>query len=170
MTRQGFTLLELLITLTVLSVLLMMGLPSFTQWVHSIRLDTATEALSASVQLARSSAVMRNQRVTMRNLGNWASGWEVFVDLDNDGARGGGEPLLLSRGVQTGIRVIANRPVRDYISFVGTGESRLAGAPLGGFQAGTLHVCAQDGEAGYALILAPGGRMRMEKASAAHCA
>ncbi|MFS1524593.1 GspH/FimT family pseudopilin [Microbulbifer sp. 2304DJ12-6] len=170
MTRQGFTLLELLTTLTVLSMLLLIGLPGFTQWIHSTRLEAATEALLAGVQLTRSSAVMRNQRVTMRNPGNWASGWEVFVDLDNNGARGGGEPLIVSRGAQAGIRVIANRPVRDYISFVGTGESRLAGAPLGGFQAGTLHVCALDGDSGYALILAPGGRMRMEKAGAEPCA
>lgn len=169
MTQQGFTLLELLISLTVLSILLLVGLPNFTQMLQNTRLQTATDELFTSVQLTRTSAITRNQRVTMRNMGSWEQGWEIFADTNNDGHRGDEETLLLVTGAQERVRIKTNTPVQDYISFVSTGESRKVGSSQGAFQAGTLHICRLEDNSGQALILSPSGRMRIEEADGGDC-
>ncbi|QFT53480.1 hypothetical protein FIU95_02680 [Microbulbifer sp. THAF38] len=169
MTQQGFTLLELLITLAVLSIFLLIGLPSFTQMLQNTQLQTAAEEFFASVQLTRTNAITRNQRVTMRNMGSWEQGWEIFADNDNDGNRGTDEVLILSSGPQEKVRVKTNRPVADYISFISTGESRKVGSPQGALQMGTLHICSQETSDGKAFILSSGGRMRIEKADESDC-
>lgn len=169
MDKQGFTLLELLVGLAVLSILLLVAMPSFTQFIQSTRVETATEEFFNAVQLTRTNAITRNQRATMRNLGHWELGWEVFMDLDNNGTRSDDELLLLRRGALDDIDVIPNLPVKDYISFISTGESRRTGSPLGAFQAGTLYICAPEVDSGQALILSRSGRMRIEKADADNC-
>lgn len=169
MTKQGFTLLELLVGLTVVSILLLTAMPSFTQFIQNTRVETATEDLFNAVQLTRTNAITRNQRVTMRNLGQWELGWEVFIDLDNNGTRSDDELLLSKRGALDNIVVIPNSPVKNYISFISSGESRRTGSPLGAFQAGTLYICAPDVESGQALILSRSGRLRIKKAEPDDC-
>ena len=64
----------------------------------------------------------------------------------------------------------SNGPVRVYISFIGTGESRKVGRANGGsFQAGTLRVCPENEGDGFQLVLARSGRMRIESVSADTC-
>lgn len=170
MHEQGLTLLELLITLAILAILLTVALPGFSSIIQNNRLAADTEELRSAIQLARATAVSRNQRVTLRNLGSWESGWEVFVDDNNNGVRDNGEPLLSSSGPLEQLDITPNTPVRDYISFIGTGESRRVGSALGSFQAGTILVCAAGGSSGFSLVLARSGRVRIGKLSADDCA
>ncbi|WP_444908664.1 GspH/FimT family pseudopilin [Microbulbifer sp. TRSA005] len=169
MTQQGFTLLELIITLALLSILLLIGLPSFTQLLENTRLQTSTEEFFTAVQLTRTNAIIRNQRVTMRNLGSWEQGWEIFADSDNNGERGDKELLILSSAALDKVLIKTNSPVEDYISFISTGESRKAGSPEGALQMGTLHICSQENNRGKAFILSSGGRMRIEEADENDC-
>lgn len=169
MIQRGFTLLELLITLAILSILLLIGGPNLSRLVRESRIEASTEALYTAIQLARTAAVSRNQRVTLRNLGSWNSGWEAFTDTNDDGLRDADELLLFSSGPQELIDIIPNAPVTDYISFIGTGESRRVGSAQGSFQAGTIRICANDHSSGYSLILARSGRVRTEKLSADDC-
>lgn len=170
MREQGLTLLELLITLTIMAILFAVGLPSFSRQIHNSRLAANTEELRSAIQLARATAVSRNQRVTLRNLGSWESGWQAFADDNNNGVLDGGEQLLFSSGPLQSVRFKANTPVGDYVSFIGTGESRKVGSAMGAFQAGTIEVCNADNSQGYSLVLFRSGRLRTGKLDAEDCA
>lgn len=73
----GFTLIELMITLVVLAIMILIGLPSFTIWIQNTQIRTAGEGIMSGLQLARSEAVRRNTSVELRM--NAASGWTVTV-------------------------------------------------------------------------------------------
>src|SRR5687768_5278862 len=62
---QGFTLIELMITIGVLAVLVMLAIPSFTTVINNNRLAANANELIASLQLARTEAVRRNTRITV---------------------------------------------------------------------------------------------------------
>ena len=103
--QQGFTLIELVVTIAVLGVLATLAFPSFSETVRQWRRDSATRALTSSLQLARSEAIKSSRRVVVCSSANgtsclgttaWGSGWIVFVD---DG------PTQLS--VDAGERVLA---------------------------------------------------------------
>ncbi|WP_295447605.1 GspH/FimT family pseudopilin [uncultured Thiodictyon sp.] len=61
--RRGFTLIELVVGMAILSVLLVMGLRSFMDWIQNGRIRTATESLQNGLQLTRAEAVRRNTTV-----------------------------------------------------------------------------------------------------------
>ena len=97
---KGFTLLELMVTIVVVSIILGIGVPSFVRTFQTSRMAGATNDLIASIHLARSEAVKRRAPVTLCSsidpfaaaptcnlVGNFA-GWIVFVDdadLDGNG-------------------------------------------------------------------------------------
>jgi type IV fimbrial biogenesis protein FimT len=61
--EAGFTLVELLIGVTIMGILLVMGLPSFKSWIQNTQIRTATEAIQNGLELARAEAVRRNTQV-----------------------------------------------------------------------------------------------------------
>jgi type IV fimbrial biogenesis protein FimT len=169
--ERGFTLLELLATLSIMALLLAVGLPSLSQQIDNNRTRTAAFDLMSAVQLARNTAVTTNQRVTLQHLGSWQDGWEVYVDENHNAQREPEERLVLRNESATPpARVSGNTPVQNYISFIGSGESRRAsGNPQGAFLAGTLTVCPTNSGRGYQLVLSRGGRMRMMRIDQTEC-
>jgi type IV fimbrial biogenesis protein FimT len=59
----GFSLIELMIVLSVLSILLAVGMPAFGRLLHDIEIRGSAEGLRAGLQTARTEAVTRNARV-----------------------------------------------------------------------------------------------------------
>lgn len=57
---RGFTLVELMIALAVLTVLIALGASSFSAWITNARIRTTAEAIQHGLQLARAEAVRRN--------------------------------------------------------------------------------------------------------------
>ena len=81
MKYNGFTLIELMITLGVLSILLVLGVPQFSNSTANSRLTTAINSLSGDFAFARTEAVKRSIPVTVTAVGaNWASGWIVTAN------------------------------------------------------------------------------------------
>lgn len=86
--HRGFTLVELMVTTSVLAILLAMAVPSFTRMIASNRLATQTNELVASLNLARMEAIRRSQSVAIRSTTadvDFNSGWKIFPDSDSDG-------------------------------------------------------------------------------------
>ena len=61
--RQGFTLIELVITIAIAGILMMMALPVFHRYVENVRVRTAAESFLAGVQTARAEAIRLNSHV-----------------------------------------------------------------------------------------------------------
>ncbi len=61
---QGFTLVELMVTVAVIGILAMIAVPSMTSLVSTSRVKGQSEEVTSLMQVARSEAIRRNQRVT----------------------------------------------------------------------------------------------------------
>lgn len=170
MKQQGFTLLELITALIILMLILTLGLPGFSSQIQKTRTRTAALELMHAVHHTRTLAASKNKRATLTHLGQWEAGWEAFIDNNNNGLRDQDEEPMFQAGPVKAVAIYTNRPVKKYVSFIGTGESRLVGrADAGGFQAGRFRVCSPETQTGYALILARSGRMRIEELAARKC-
>jgi len=80
---SGFTLVEMLITLSVIGVLLAIAVPSFRQMMLSHGIRTASFDLFSSLEYARSEAIKRNALVSVKPDSTWSTGWKV-VDSSNN--------------------------------------------------------------------------------------
>ena len=74
--QRGFTLIEIMISLTVLGILLMVALPSFGTWLQNQQLRAASEATLNGLQVARAAAIQRNLLVQFQS-GPPGTGWSV---------------------------------------------------------------------------------------------
>jgi type IV fimbrial biogenesis protein FimT len=101
--QAGFTMLELMVTVVILGILLTIGVPSFQSVIRNNRIASSTNELVGALTYARSEAMKRGDAVTAcptedqescAGSNDWATGWMVFVDLNQDGARDATEALL----------------------------------------------------------------------------
>ncbi|MES2673270.1 MAG: GspH/FimT family pseudopilin [Pseudomonadota bacterium] len=94
--QNGFTLIELMVTLAVLAIVIAVGIPSFSRQINNNRSLTLGNDLVAALNFARLEAVKRGKRVsicpstdgaTCLTSADWAKGWMVFEDgATSDGA------------------------------------------------------------------------------------
>lgn len=59
----GFTLIELMVTIALLTVLFGLAVPAFSEWIRNTRVRTASDALQNGVRTAQSEALRRNRQV-----------------------------------------------------------------------------------------------------------
>lgn len=64
MRERGFSLIELLVTITVLALILTVAMPTLGTWMDNTRIRNTAEALQNGLQTARSEAVRRNQSIS----------------------------------------------------------------------------------------------------------
>jgi type IV fimbrial biogenesis protein FimT len=120
---NGFTLVELMVTVAIVAILLAVALPSFQSSFRSNRVATTTNELLASLSLARSEA-LRNTRgaavCTSANGtacgGGWNNGWLVWRDNDGDGTVDAGEPVIRYSQAKTALAIAGTATVLAFDS------------------------------------------------------
>jgi type IV fimbrial biogenesis protein FimT len=79
--QRGFTLVEVLVVLTILGIMMGFGVPAFQNFVGGQRVKSAAFELMSAVLIARSEAIKRNGTVTIMPSSSsaWENGWTVTV-------------------------------------------------------------------------------------------
>lgn len=76
--NSGFTLVEMMIVVTIVAILASLAAPSFRNLIESQRIRSASSDLYFSLARARSEAIKRNTDISLSSIGgNWASGWQI---------------------------------------------------------------------------------------------
>ena len=159
----GFTVLELLITLTIAAILLITGIPSLQSFSDRQRMKAAVGTLHNDLLLARSEAVFRGGEVIAcpgnrtdgcADTSDWSDGWIVFDDRNGDQAHQPGEPLLRHGQWFERLRITGS-----------AGRPRIRFFPDGSAPGSNTSIwfCGMDGPAqARRLIISNAGRIRRD--------
>lgn len=79
MKQKGFTIIELMIVISVMGILATLAGPSFNQMIGNNRITTQTNQMILALQIARTEAVKRGRPVNVvaTDGASWANGWQV---------------------------------------------------------------------------------------------
>lgn len=192
---SGFSLVELIVTLFIISALMALAAPNFSEWIQNSRIRTTSEAVLAGLQLTKSEAVSRNARVRFQltsTLGadcvqsDAGSNWVVNLDpaSDEDAVEGAchtapsdtAEPRILQTRTAAegsdGVAVAA-----DSATLVFNGLGRVVPAPAGDVvfditPPGGTGCAADPDDPGpmtcLRIIVSPAGQIRMCNPAAAN--
>lgn len=129
---------ELMVVLAIAAILATIAAPSFTSTLRSNQITTQANELVSTLQLARSEAVKRAQRVTICVSSdqatctgtNWASGWIVFNDINNDMIFNAGDTLIKVQGAMAGNNTLTSAGFTSAttVQYLPTGFAAAAGA------------------------------------------
>lgn len=167
---NGFTLIELIITLAVASILLAMAVPSFQETVKSNRMAANVNEFIGALNLARSEAIKRGAPVSVcwsgdgANCGaggaNWTNGWIVFFDSDGDG-------VVDNANQDTVLRVYPELGNNLTLDGNNTFTNRITYRSKGFAPNGTLVMCDDRGygDDARAIVIARTGRAQSMKAT-----
>jgi type IV fimbrial biogenesis protein FimT len=175
----GYTLIELMSMLAVVSILVSVGLPMLNVFFDSNRMVSNTNDLVAGLNIARSEAIKQQIRVTLcqsadtascTGSGQWEDGWIVFQDPNGNATVDGGERILRLNAAVDGQVTIRSNDVSNLIASAVSFSSRgLPKALNGGTQSGTFRICDKrglkvnaDGVSTVArgVVLSPSGKVR----------
>src|SRR5688572_6449949 len=75
MRARGFTMIELLVTMTVAAILLMLALPSYTEFMRNTRIRGTADSIAGGMRLAQTEAIRMNQNIEF--IVDPATGWTI---------------------------------------------------------------------------------------------
>lgn len=169
--RWGFTLIEVLVVMTIVVVVAALSAPAFSRLLEASRVRTEATRLMSDIVLTRSEAVKRNRAVVMCPTavsaagdaqcgGSYKQGWLVFDDADGDRELDATEYLIRRRpGLTSGLGITnraATRAANEVVVFQADGSS---GRNL------TLMVCSGriPGAASWSVVMNIIGRPRLAR-------
>jgi prepilin-type N-terminal cleavage/methylation domain-containing protein len=108
---NGFSLVELIVTLVILGIVVGTAIPGFSTWVPHYRLKSTARNVASTMQLARLKAVRENARVVI-HFDTTDNSFEAFVDNGRGGGtaddwiRNGDETVVMQGAVPSGVTMI----------------------------------------------------------------
>jgi type IV fimbrial biogenesis protein FimT len=170
---KGFTLIELMMTISIAVIVLTIGVPSFTQTINNSRLTTNANELLTSLNIARSEAIKRNIQIFVRRKGNasqnWDSGWDVFIDLNNNQTFDNGTDTLLKTypALTNNYTLRTGTNYDDWVAFLPSGLNSSSGS----FTNDSFRLCATAGDTANSrrITVNTVGRARVSTGDVASC-
>ncbi len=160
--QHGFTLVELMITLSVAAILLAVAVPSYQVFIQDSRLTAQSNNFYSAMTLAKSESVKSSSPTTICPSTNgtsctggtvWSNGWLIFADPDSDGVVDTGERIIQVGSTLVGGNTLTS--VRTRVTYSASGFAL-------GFNS-TFSLCDSRGAAySKRLILNNQGRLRIE--------
>ncbi len=160
--NQGFTLIELMIVITIAAILLAVAVPSFDNVLIRNRIDSIQSQLSSALALARSEAASRNKVISVcasdgaENCGaSWSNGWVVFVDNNLNNVRDVGEEAIEVYSHPDAYQIAAKDGVGNAVNFISYGYQGF----VRGLRGQVFTICnpGQDDNYARALMVRPSG-------------
>lgn len=158
--QVGFTLVELMIGLVILSTLLALAFPAFTAMMQNSRVLSTAESFSTGLQLARAEAVRRNARTDFVVLG--ASTPATAASKDVTAGDGAGQSWIVRAATPTtpptfdfvdgksvkegSASIVAVASAAPIITFTSLGATTLTAPALFQFTSGTGRACQPAGD------------------------
>ena len=185
--HPGYTLIELMAILAVITILLTVGLPLMNVFFQGNRMVSNTNDIVAGLHVARSEAIRQQMRVTMCQSSNqaactggnqWENGFIVFQDPNGNMTVDAGERILRVNSGASGKNVTIRsddggvNQIATAITFTSRGLPKLLN---GTNVSGTFRVCDSRGKQMNAdgittvargVILSVSGRVRTTKTAA----
>jgi len=152
---HGYTLIELIITIAVLSILVVLALPSFGTLLERNVITTDANNFAADLSYARSEAIKRNATVQINaKTGSWANGYIIkeFGAADSDAVRN------ITPSSRTVAPVEQTSPEIVSISFSGIGAAVVGGQAV-------FRLCKTSGNDGVEIEIASTGRITSDEIS-----
>jgi type IV fimbrial biogenesis protein FimT len=141
---KGFTLIELIVAISVISILAAIAVPNFNDFIIKVRVDNEVSNLHRVLLIARNSAINSGQKAILCPLEknaqcttNWQNKLSVFIDTNNNKLFDASEKVLKIRAaITTGDTLLYGKD-RNKITFKPTGQ-------LSGLANGTFRYCPKD--------------------------
>jgi type IV fimbrial biogenesis protein FimT len=167
--KNGFTLVELVVSISIAGILITIAIPSFSHIIANTKLRSQLQILFSHHQLARSEAIKTNQRITLCKSRNatqctpestWTEGWIVFTDSDLDKRVNNTDRIIMVQQPITSGLTLNYRGFGsfNYISYFSDGRSTTNG---------TFTLCNQYGSSeAKSVIISRTGRARIDNKTA----
>lgn len=135
---NGFTLIELMVTIALMAIMLSIAAPSFTSFRRNSELASIANNFLAALNAARTEAMKRNMFalvVPVNNDNDWSKGWVVFIDANDNGAYDSSSDILVMQqeAPPPYITLTGNNSTAasaSYVRYDGSGFSRPKGSDL----------------------------------------
>jgi len=128
----GFTMMQLLVTVALIGIISSIAMPSLTGLLVSNKLTAYANQLVTGLNVARSEAVKRNTRVTLRKKGDsgYESGWNIFLDTNGNNTFESGTDTLIKtfEAFPSGYTLIGNNVIVNFIAYQADGTSNVSGS------------------------------------------
>lgn len=160
----GFTLIEVLVTMSIMAIMLGLAAPSFVSFQRNSELTATANSFVGALAAARSEALKRQLNVfVVPQDGSWANGLTIFADVNRDSAltpSGTDVVIMRTDKIPSSVTTLAYTG-GAYIEFNGSGFMTTVANSIA--LAGSLDFVGTPNTEVRRVITSPAGRLRVCK-------